>query len=344
MTLPQHLTVAAIAGTAALALCRADAPPPHATRAMQSAAPEWKDLSSHRSEFVQLNGVRLNYLDWGGDGPPVVMIHGLGDDPHIFDDLAEHLRDRFHIVAYARRGHGSSDVPDGPYDSGTLIEDLRQLLDHLKIQRTHLVGWSMGGNEVTAFAGEHPDRVDRIVYLESGYDWSAPGFLDAFGEILGINSPGSNDVKSLDAFRKWYRAASLGAMPWSNGLEAYLRDMAHPDATGGLHPVPPPKVFEAFLATAGAWPRDYTKVRAPALALYATTFFPTERNDVALAQKLRDFETNTMVPFRARSKARIKMELNGVKLQVIPGRTHMSIGVKRPDRLAVIIGDFLQGR
>jgi pimeloyl-ACP methyl ester carboxylesterase len=130
---------------------------------MQSVAPDWKDLSPHRSEFVHVSGVRLNYLDWGGDGPPVMMIHGLGDDPHILDDLAEHLRDRFHIVAYARRGHGSSDLPDGPYDSATLTEDLRQLLDRLKSQRTHLVGWSMGGNEVTAFAGQHPDRVDRIV-------------------------------------------------------------------------------------------------------------------------------------------------------------------------------------
>jgi hypothetical protein len=151
-------------------------------------------------------------------------------------------------------------------------------------------------------------------------------------------------VKSLDAFRKWYSAASLGATPWSNGLEAYLRDMARPDATGALHLVPTAKAFEAFLATLGAWPRDYTKIRAPALALYATTFFPTERNDASLLEKLRDFEMNTMVPFRARSEARIKLELNGVKLQVIPGRTHMSIGVKRPDALAVIIGDFLQGR
>ena len=299
------------------------------------------DVSAHRSAFARVNGVRLNYLDWGGDGPPLVMIHGLGDDPHVFDDLALLLRDRFRIVAYARRGHGRSEAAPGPYDAATLVEDLRQLLDHLGIPRASLLGWSMGGNEITAFAGEYPSRVERLVYLEAGYDWSTPAFFSAFGEILAVNGPGAADVRSLDAFRAWYRAAWLGDTPWTNGLEAYLRDLAQPDADGTLHPVPSGKAVDALVATLGTWRRDYTKVRTPALALYATTFFSTDRSDAALAEKLHHFEQNTMVPFRHASMERIRRELPDVKVQQVADRTHMSIGVHRLNGVAATIREFL---
>src|SRR5215510_5858019 len=98
------------------------------------------------SQFVHVNGIRINYLDWGGHGPPLVMIHGLGDSPHIFDELAPLLRSRFHVYAYARRGHGHSDSPEGGYDLTTLTEDLRSFLDSLRIPRADLLGWSLGGN------------------------------------------------------------------------------------------------------------------------------------------------------------------------------------------------------
>src|SRR5262245_3884193 len=84
----------------------------------------WKDPAPHQSAFVRVNGVRLNYLDWGGDGPPLVLVHGFGDSPHVFDDLAAQLRGDFRVIAYARRGHGQSDAPSGPYDIATLVEDL----------------------------------------------------------------------------------------------------------------------------------------------------------------------------------------------------------------------------
>ncbi|WP_160310385.1 alpha/beta fold hydrolase [Microvirga vignae] len=305
----------------------------------QGPAP-FTDPTPPRSAFAAVNGIKLYYLDWGGSGPPLVMVHGIGDNPHVFDDLASHLRDSFRIIAYARRAHGRSDAPAGPYDGATLVEDLRQLLDTLGIQRTSLVGWSMGGNEITAFAGQYPDRVDRLVYLEAGYDWSRPAFFNAFVDALAVNSPGATDVLSVDAFRAWYREAWLGEAPWSLGLEAYLRDVAQPDAMGKLHPVPNEKAFAALLETLGSWQRDYRKVRAPALVLYATAFFPLDPSDAALAQKVRDFEQNTMVPFRAASMERIRRELPGAKVLQLSGRTHMSIGVEKTEELAVIIRDF----
>lgn len=99
----------------------------------------WSDPAAHKSGFVTANGVRLHYLDWGGSGPPLILIHGLGENPHYFDDLAPAFTDRFRVVAYARRGHGQSDAK-GPYDTATLTEDLRALMNGLGIAKAHLAG------------------------------------------------------------------------------------------------------------------------------------------------------------------------------------------------------------
>ena len=96
-----------------------------------------------------------------------------------------------------------------------------------------------------------------------------------------------------------------------------------------------------MLATLGAWPRDYTKVQAPALALYASTFFPLDTKDPALARKLRDFNETTMAPFRRASMDRIRRELRGVRVEQIADRTHMSIGIEDPKPLADMIRTFL---
>src|SRR5262245_41077828 len=143
----------------------------------QSSAPVWTDFSPHRDAYAEGDGVRLNYLDWGGDGPPLVMIHGIANSPHIFDDFAPLLSTRFRVIAYARRGHGHSDAPTGPYGSDVLVGDLRELLDNLGIGHVSLLGWSMGGDEITEFAGRYPERVEKLIYLEGGYDWSDPAFF-----------------------------------------------------------------------------------------------------------------------------------------------------------------------
>ncbi len=305
-------------------------------------ASNWIDTSPHASLFAEGDGVRLNYLDWGGDGPPLVMIHGIADSPHIFDDLAPLLRDRFRVLAYARRGHGHSDAPPGPYDSEVLVGDLRNLLDKLGIERASLLGWSMGGDEITEFAGRYPDRVEKLVYLEGGYDWSDPAFFKPFSEVLTVNSPDPSVLRSLDALRTWYHAAWVGhAVPWTPALEAFLRDAVRIEQDGAVDPVPSVKVFEALLETLGTWRRDYTKVGAPALALYGTAFFPTDRGDPVLARRLRDFEQNVMAPFRKASMDRVRRELRGVTVQQIDNRTHMSIGVLTPDALAASIREFL---
>jgi pimeloyl-ACP methyl ester carboxylesterase len=301
--------------------------------------PAWTDASPHQSLYVAVNGVRLNYLDWGGDGPPLVLIHGLGDNPHIFDELARALSPRFRIVAYARRGHGKSETPAGGYDLATLTEDLKQLMDRLGMGEANLLGWSMGGNEITEFAARYPDRVTKLVYLESGYDWSNPAFVKHLVAYLRGTRPAASDRASLDAYRAWYRTHWLGNAEWTSGLESYLRDATRLVDDRSVRGVPSGSMYRPLIRSVASSPRNYREVRAPALALYATSFLPLSDRP-SQAERARAFNA-FMSSFRSASQQRLENELSSVTVRRIEGATHRSIGVTNIAALAETIQDFL---
>src|SRR5260370_9716998 len=92
----------------------------------------WTDPSPHRVSFVSVAPeVRLEVLDWGGTGQPLVFLAGLGDVGHGFDDFAPQFTDHFHVLAITRRGYGASSQPPGAYDLAPRAEDRRTALDIL---------------------------------------------------------------------------------------------------------------------------------------------------------------------------------------------------------------------
>lgn len=125
------------------------------------------DTSSHKSDFVNVNGIRLHYLDWGGTGPALIFLTGMGASAYIFDKFAPRFNDRFHVLAFTRRGHGDSDCPETGYDADTLTEDIRQFMDHLNIEKASLAGHSLAGIELTHFAATYPNRVEKMIYLDA---------------------------------------------------------------------------------------------------------------------------------------------------------------------------------
>jgi pimeloyl-ACP methyl ester carboxylesterase len=131
------------------------------------------DTSPHREHFVQANGIRLHYLDWGGAGEPLVFLTGYGAAAHVFDDLAPRFTDSFRVVALTRRGRAPSDTPPSGYDFATLTSDVKGLLDVLNFSRVHLVAHSFGGSEATRLATDYPHRVASVVYLDAALDAAA---------------------------------------------------------------------------------------------------------------------------------------------------------------------------
>ena len=88
-----------------------------------------------RDRFLQLNGERFHYREWSTRGAPLVLLHGLASQSHIFDRVAPMLTDEFRVVAFDQRGHGESFKPDDGYDFATVSADLVAFLDALKIKR-----------------------------------------------------------------------------------------------------------------------------------------------------------------------------------------------------------------
>ena len=156
---------------------------------------------AHKSGFVCAKGIRLHYLDWGGLGPVLILIHGGLDNAHIFDDLASAFTDHFRVIAYDLRARADQ-IRRGPFDTTARTEDLRGLMDSLGIAKAHLAGWSLGGNDISAAAGIHPDRVESIGYLEGAYDWACRARRPTpFRSVLIDFLAPASALRSLDAFR-----------------------------------------------------------------------------------------------------------------------------------------------
>jgi len=124
-------------------------------------------LANPKSDFVNVNGIRLHYLDWGGSGPTLLFLTGMGSSAYIYNNFAPRFKDNFRVLALTRRGHGDSDYPDFGYDADTLVEDIRQFMDVLNIEKAILVGHSLAGVELTHFAGTFPERVSKLIYLDA---------------------------------------------------------------------------------------------------------------------------------------------------------------------------------
>jgi len=124
-------------------------------------------MNNHTSDFVHVNGIRLHYLDWGGSGPTLLFLTGMGSSAYIFNKFALHFSDKFRVLALTRRGHGDSDYPETGYDADTLIEDIRQFMDALHIEKASLAGHSLAGVELTHFAATHPTRVEKLIYMDA---------------------------------------------------------------------------------------------------------------------------------------------------------------------------------
>jgi non-heme chloroperoxidase len=120
-----------------------------------------------KSGFVHVNGIRLHYLDWGGSGQTLIFLTGMGCSAYIFNRFAPRFTDRFRVLALTRRGQGDSDYPETGYDADTLVEDIRQFMDRLEVEKAILAGHSLAGVELTHFAATYPDRIEKLVYLDA---------------------------------------------------------------------------------------------------------------------------------------------------------------------------------
>ena len=118
---------------------------------------------------IQVGDLAVAISD-AGNGPPVILLHGLGCGRRMWLYQILTLQERFRIVAYDQRGHGLTDAPVAAtgYSAAHLTRDLVGVLDALKIERAAIVGFSLGGGPALALAASKPERVSRLVLADVG--------------------------------------------------------------------------------------------------------------------------------------------------------------------------------
>jgi len=133
-------------------------------------AAQWRDPSPHQVRFVTVgNGTRLEVLDWGGSGRPVLFV-GCYLTAHVYDDIAPKLTDQFHVYAMTRRGIGASDHPTTGYDPQRRADDVFEVITALGMSKPILIGNSCGGPILHVLGAQHPDRIGGLMYLDAAED------------------------------------------------------------------------------------------------------------------------------------------------------------------------------
>ncbi|MFX1240732.1 MAG: alpha/beta fold hydrolase [Promethearchaeota archaeon] len=118
--------------------------------------------------FAEINGIKICY-EILGSNQPVLLVHGFGSKKESWIAQFKPLSEHFKVIRFDNRGAGKSDRPKGDYSMELFADDIAALLDYLKIEKIHIVGWSLGGMIVQNFVLKYPHRVIKIVLINTNY-------------------------------------------------------------------------------------------------------------------------------------------------------------------------------
>jgi pimeloyl-ACP methyl ester carboxylesterase len=229
-------------------------------------APTWRDPSPHQVGWITVDSsVRLEVLDWGGSGPPLVLL-GCYLTAHVHDEFAPKLTNQFHVYGITRRGIGSSDKPTTGYTVPRSANDVLEVLDSLNVQKSLLVGTSCAGQVMTVFASQHSDRLRGLVYIDGASDPTTPAYDPPMPDPTTMPrpiKPPAPDYTSFEAVRNSRQRDQGFSFP-----EAELRQQfaANPDGSVGRS-LMSLEIRRAITVDARIKP-DYSRIRVPVLAIY----------------------------------------------------------------------------
>ncbi len=265
--LPVRSTLRWIGAGLAAVLAAGPAPTPAAGQHAGHAPPTDHSVRTVRTA----PDVTLEVLDWGGDGPPLLLLAGLGNTAHVYDDLAPRLTGTHRVLAPTRRGFGASTGGDGAVDMDALVADLLAVLDTLGVERAAVAGHSFAGDEMTALAVAAPERVAALVYLDAAHDRTGLPSLAASAPYPEAPPMGADeDPASVDGWSRYMERVRGVAFP-RHEVEAGLGGAPG----GGLAPSEAEAAWSGRIL-AGLRPPAFEGVRTPVLALFALPARPED--------------------------------------------------------------------
>jgi len=158
----------------------------------------WKVFSgrSGKGQYANINDIKM-YYEIHGEGEPLLLLHGGLGFIETFYNQIPNLAKEFRVIAVDSRGHGRTTDSDKPLSYSLMASDMVKLLEHLKIDSAHVVGWSDGGVIGIDLAINHPNRIRKLVVI--GAHFRAEDMSDAFIQL--IKSTTAETLEKDDRFK-----------------------------------------------------------------------------------------------------------------------------------------------
>ena len=243
-----------------------------------------------------------------GDGPPVIMIHGIGASRHSWDGLVGLIRGEYRCISYDLRGHGRSPMPCPPYSLDDLVEDLEALRAELGVDRAHFMGHSLGGMIGPAYARKYPGRVLSLGLFSTAAGRTEDDRAKVKGVGTAMRQMGIPPV--LETLKERWFTPEFGERK-PEVIARRLQQVIDTDADVFL------SVFDIYADTEMAsWLKE---IKAPCLVL-------TGENDGGCNPRLNRF---------------IAGELRDAELVIMPVLRH-AILLEAPEQVAPPVLDFLR--
>lgn len=183
---------------------------------------------------IAAGDVRLMAREWPGDGPAVLLLHGLASSSRILDLLAPQLASSFRVVAYDQRGHGRSTKPDRRYGFDHVAGDALAVIRAFRLDRPVLVGHSWGANVALEVAARWPRRVAGAVLIDGGFlslrdemDWRTARTVLAPPPLAGMR---------VEDFLAMARSGFEGRLTVTPEVEAAVLSIVRVDREGRIRP------------------------------------------------------------------------------------------------------------
>lgn len=255
--------------------------------------------------FADSAGVRIAYESFG-DGPPLLLMQGIGYARWSWDPIVPALAERFRVLNFDNRGIGESDVPPPPYSARQLADDGLAVLDHAGVERAHVVGASLGGMAAQELAAGYPERVDRLVLA-----CTTPGGAGALpmpAQTLALMQEAAALAPEV-AMRRFVENALAPHADESLVEELYARRVANP---------PDPVGWQGQASAGMGFDGSALEVTAPTLILHGTEDAVVDPGNAALLGE----------------------RIPGARVELFSGCGHLFFW-EQPERFAATVTEFL---